>query len=373
MSTDTDDDWSLPPVSAHGTPAGKSPYRHDAADGPAAPPDAGTAQAPTTQRRTALVSEPVTSESAVWSPLAKEVFDQLLSIGVDRPRVDPSTVTEVHDAFTNAAAAVAAVWPDPVMSFTKSTYMSFTRCPSAFLHARSSTSQTDSVTVSAAAGSIAHKAILIRHVRPALSPIAAVRAAVSACCDDPGFGAAWQAAGDGVQADAVGVATARLSAFADAFPPLEDAWFPRFEEPMTARAGAVRLQGKPDLVLGRARDDGRATMLLCDFKSGDLKNEHVDEADFYAVLCVLRHRVVPFRSFVFSLSSGTWTAPDVTHERLVAAAGRIGEAAHNAACVLSGTSPPVPRPGHHCRYCPIRDTCPAALADDQVRTDAQWL
>ena len=64
-------------------------------------------------------------------------------------------------------------------------------------------------------------------------------------------------------------------------------------------------------------------MFIADWKSGALRDNHVNEAMFYALVATLRHGIPPYRSTVYSLASGTFTDPDVTAERLRAAAAQV--------------------------------------------------
>lgn len=56
-------------------------------------------------------------------------------------------------------------------------------------------------------------------------------------------------------------------------------------------------------------------MLIADWKSGGLRDNHEQEVMFHAVLAALRHGVPPFRTTVYSLASGTITQPDLTPRR----------------------------------------------------------
>ena len=152
----------------------------------------------------------------------------------------------------------------------------------------------------------------------------------------------------------------RVLNFLDDWPPLESSWSPRFEESITARIGRLTLSCRADLVLGRPRADLRQTLLIVDLKSGALKDEHRDEAMFYALVATLRHGVAPWRSTVYSLSSGEWTDADVTEADLFEQASRVSTAVTKLVDAMTEARALELTPGDHCRWCPVASTCVAA-------------
>jgi hypothetical protein len=147
---------------------------------------------------------------------------------------------------------------------------------------------------------------------------------------------------------------------------LEEVWSPRFEDPISARIGRLTLSSRADLVLGRPRADLRQTLLLVDLKSGNLNEDHADEAQFYALVATLRHRVAPWRSVVYSLASGDYTEPDVTEASLFAIADKVITAVNNMVDALTETRPAALNPGEHCRWCPARDLCPVSAVQREA-------
>ncbi len=114
-------------------------------------------------------------------------------------------------------------------------------------------------------------------------------------------------------------------------------------------------------MLGRPRADLRQTLLLVDLKSGNLGDEHYDEAQFYALIATLRHRVAPWRSLVYSLASGDYTAPEVTENSLFAIADKVVLGVRSMVDTLTETRQPQLSAGDHCRWCPLKDTCAASI------------
>jgi hypothetical protein len=98
-------------------------------------------------------------------------------------------------------------------------------------------------------------------------------------------------------------------------------------------------------------------MFLTDFKSGSLKEDHDMEGLFYALVATLRHGVAPFRSCVYSLSSGEWTEPDITTERLLACASWVGEQVVKMVEVLTEQRSANLIVSSGCSFCPAKGTC----------------
>jgi len=208
---------------------------------------------------------------------------------------------------------------------------------------------------------VAHRAIQICYTHTQQTPDAAVRSALSAvCASDPAAQSWWDEASSAEQSDLLVSATSTLTNFLDDFPPLDPAWTPRFEEPISARVGRLRFSVRADLALGRPRGDARQTMLLVDFKSGSLSETHEHEAMFYALISTLRYGVPPWRSVVFSLADGAFTPPDVSEERLIATADMVSSAATRQVALMMEETEAALTPGSHCRFCPSRLSCPSA-------------
>jgi hypothetical protein len=100
-------------------------------------------------------------------------------------------------------------------------------------------------------------------------------------------------------------------------------------------------------------------MFLCDFKSGDLRDDHELEARYYALVSTLRNGCAPYRSTVLSLASGEWTEPDVTGDDLIALAHVIVDAVNRHVQILTEQREPNLQPGMHCTWCPAKAACQA--------------
>ena len=293
------------------------------------------------------------------TPTQVKVFDQLLAVGIDRPTMPATLVPELEEMLTKRTAAALALWTEPRLWLSKSKIETALRCEGQLV-ADAAEQRTAALHPATAVGIVTHKAIQLAHTHPH-QPIASyVDAAIRASMAEDAFGEFWNNADMAVQSDLIGQMVSKTTAFLDSFPPLQDSWTPRFEESMQAKVGKLVLAAKPDFTLGRPRPDLLQTMFLADMKTGGLNENHEDEAMFYALVATLRHGVAPYRSVVYSLASGEWTNPEVTPERLVAAAERVIGAVESICDVMTDRRPPLLSSGRWCMWCPAKDSCPAA-------------
>jgi len=180
-----------------------------------------------------------------------------------------------------------------------------------------------------------------------------VQAAVPACRRaDPAFEAFWAAADMAAQSDLVMSATSRVTALLDSWPAIQPAWEPRFEEPFQAKVAGVTLSVRADLVLGRPRATGQQTMVVVDWKSGALRDHHTFEARLHALVATLSFGVPPFRSLVYSLTSGEYTSPPVDAPTLQETVDQVAGAVTAVVDLLTSRRPPRVHCGQSwCRGC----------------------
>jgi hypothetical protein len=289
------------------------------------------------------------------------VFDELLAIGGPRPVAPGSLVDHLRGFIAEGVRETVAAWPESSLWVGKSMITSTLRCEGQVL-AEASQPRSRRIPTPTAIGIVVHRAIQMQHTHPGRSPEEMVRLALAGSRCEESF-ATWEAgAGEWEISDLIVAAVNRLCAYLDTFPPLDTGWVPRFEDSISARFPGMTLAARPDLSLGRPRGDGRQTMFLCDFKSTDLRDEHLREAQFYALVATLRNGVPPFRSCVLSLSSGEWTDPDIDADVLESVAHDVVVAVRGRVEVLRELRAPELRAGRHCDWCPARTTCPAAAA-----------
>jgi len=299
------------------------------------------------------------TRKVVLTPRQVRTLDELIAIGAERPAADPSLITEIVARLEAAVAPALERWTERSLYLTKGQYLSVRRCEGEML-ANARTPRTGQ-SAAAVAGTIAHRAVQLSYTHPFRPVSEYVRqSVVGARSADIDLDAWWAKLPLAEQSDLLMQITSKVTNFLDDFPPLDPSWSPRFEEPMVAKIGKLTLASRADLLIGRPRGDLRQTMLLIDLKSGDLKDEHQEEAQFYALVSAVRHGVPPWRSLVYSLASGEYTRPDVSSETLLETADKVGAAVVALVDVLTERRTPDLRPGRHCRWCPAKDSCPAA-------------
>jgi hypothetical protein len=292
------------------------------------------------------------------TPVAKRVLESLLDLGSERPVSPPELPAELLEIISQGSRPGLDSWAERNLWVSKSSLLTFDRCQGAFKASKEK--KWAGLVTPVAVGQVAHRAIQISYTHPNASIEDYVRSAISAQeATDDQFHEFWGSATMAVQSDVISQAVSKTTAFLDSWPPLNPEWSPRFEESTTARVGKVTMSVRPDLILGRPRPDLRQTMLLVDFKTGELKDEHEREAAVYALVSTLRHGVAPFKSVVFSLASGDWVSPEITPDLLRETAQWVGEAASAMADVLSEKKEPTLTVSGACSWCPLQQTCVA--------------
>lgn len=270
----------------------------------------------------------------------RDVFDNVLAIGADRPFAPVGLVDAISTEIAEQLAPVVARWTESSLWVTKSTLTAVRRCEVGFVHSRTTPREGRSP-VPAMVGDVTHRALQLLYTHPG-SPIATyVQEALLGCRNmDPAFDQSWSELGMSAQSDALMSAVSRVTGFADSWPALQTSWEPRFEEPLQAKVGKVTLAARADLVLGRPRTSGQQSMVVCDWKSGGLGDGHPFEGRYHALVATLSHGVPPFRSLVYSLASGQYTDPDVTAASLRAGVAETVAAVGAMVDLLTERRPP---------------------------------
>lgn len=290
------------------------------------------------------------------SPTQLRTFDELLAIGGERPFAPPELVAHLAEMLEEGTRVSMDRWTERNLWAGKSLIATAHRCEGQLLADRLA-AKTSAMGAPAAMGIVTHRAIQLAHTHAGRSPEEYVRLALAGANSEEDFAAFWQEAPEHIQSDLQVNAVSRVVGFLDAFPPISPNWVPRFEESIQARIGQVTLSARPDLLLGRPRSDGRQTMFICDVKSGGLREHHIDEARFYALVAALRFGCPPFRSVVFSLATGEWTEPTIDTQVLKATAQMVIDAVNANVAVLTESRPPTYSAGMHCTWCSVRDEC----------------
>lgn len=281
----------------------------------------------------------------------------LLAVDVPRPHADPSVVSELRDYVVSRFSALrerfsASVWLSPSMltsaGVCEGMYVAQTHRPPPPL------------TVSSAAALIAHKAIQTRMRFPRVEPARAVsESAVFLADSNPTLEEFWTHAPSPVRAEVLAAAENYVAAFGQFWPPLPSSYLPRFDVPLSIRAGSVTLSSRPSLILGQPRPP-RQTMLICHLTLSPLDDTHRFVADLNATVATLHFEWLPFRSVVFSLADGTWTSPaDVDRERLMTSAETLVHRVEACVELLADLRAPKLTPGPQCVLCPAVSYCQA--------------
>jgi len=302
--------------------------------------------------------------AAALNPTQLKVFDQLLCVGMDRPTMPPTLAEDLTTMIEARTATALRRWTESRLWLSKSKVETALRCEGQLVADADGTRST-LLHPATAVGIVAHKAIQFAHTHPNRTVADYVNAAIRAAQAEDAFHEFWDQADLAVQSDLIGQMISKTTSFLDSFPALDETWTPRFEESIQTKIGTLLLAAKPDFTLGRPRPDFKQTMFLADVKTGSINDNHFDEAMFYALVATLRFGVAPYRSVVFSLASGEWTDPDVTPERLYAAAERVIAAVDSVTDVMTDRRPPLLNAGRHCSYCPAKDSCPAFAAAEK--------
>jgi hypothetical protein len=290
------------------------------------------------------------------TPRQVHTLNTLLAIGEERPFCPPELIDELENRILASTRDAVTAWTERTFYATKSQLLTAKRCEGQVLaDARKPREAMKSVT---AIGIVSHRAVQLSSTHPGRQVSEYVKQAIiGARSADEQMDEWWAQTTLSEQSDLQAQITSKVVNFLDDWPPLVEAWSPRFEEPMLAKIGGLTLSCRADLVLGRPRADLRQTMLLVDLKSGMVKDEHDDEASFYALVATLRHRVAPWRSTIYSLSSGEYSFPDITPDRLLDTADWVGKAVTESIMSLMEARAPKLTAGEHCRWCPAKAVC----------------
>jgi hypothetical protein len=293
------------------------------------------------------------------TPRQITVLDRLIAVGAERPVADPGLAGRVQERLVEGTRGALDRWTERSLYVTKAQVLTALRCEGQLVaQAAAPRGPLSGVMVM---GTLSHLAIQLSYTHQGRPVDEYVRQAIIAGRrGDTSLDEWWSAADPAEQSDLMVQIASRVTNFLDEFPPLQEAWSPRFEEPMSVKAGKLTLSCRPDLVIGRPRGDFRQTLLLVDFKSGDVKDEHLMEARFYGLVATMRYGVPPWRSTVYSLSSGEYTEPDITEAVLLETADVVAGAITGIVDALAEVRPPVLTAGTYCRFCPAKDSCPAA-------------
>lgn len=300
------------------------------------------------------------------TPAHERLVAELLDWHGDRPMADRALVTELRDELSAGLHEIAAGLPDGQRLFLGKSSLNALVCDGRYLD------QTESAfewSPQLASGKLTHRALELDHAtRRRETAETLVDHAWTEMVTAPGSLADYLNGLDRIAASAARhQVEQRLTEYRDLWPLLPESVPVRTEERMqfSVGAGAVVVQGTPDIVIGNVRDD-RCRILLIDLKTGQ-RNPMTERQDLrlYGLLASLKYDQTPFRWATYYVTEGSWDAEDVDADLLRGAVQRVLDGARKAAR-LQSDDPGQLRlvGGSWCRFCGRRDTCDAAPTGD---------
>lgn len=314
---------------------------------------------------TALAA-PVVAATTLTSgltPAARVVFDQLLEIGAARPVMDSGLVDSLKQHISSQTLVPLSLWTESSLFLTKSSIAAILRCEgqaAAAVHFADNSVR--KLIPSVVVGQVSHIAVQLSYTHPGFTVSRYVDEALKSQIEkESGFASSWEELGMVSQSDLRTSMISRATAFLDSFPPLRPEWNPRFEESMITRIGKLTLSARPDLILGRPRADLTQSIIVCDFKTGALRDEYEEEAGYYGLVATLKYGVAPYKSFIYSLASCENSGNEfITRDRLFAAADRVIAGCKAHVEVMCEVRDAQLSPGKWCSWCPLATSCPAS-------------
>jgi hypothetical protein len=296
---------------------------------------------------------------AELNPRQREIYDELLLVGQQRPSADRTIAERLR---ARAGEELGHIAGEERLSVNKHKLGWASTCPG---YLRAKEDEDFEWRPANVRGKVIHRAMesLILSAYRRL-PLEVAQAALDDLAegDDEGLAEFLRSLGDSARHDLVRDANDRLVKFVGDWPPIGAHWYPRIESPAVVAFGRVTLRAAYDLALGIPNGDSARTFIV-DFKTGDERDEHRDQARFYALVETLRSRTSPFRVATYYLDSGDYTFDDVDAALLEGTLDAVVDTVRTMATVHSG-APLVYEPGFTCRWCPARPDC----ADGQ-----EWL
>jgi hypothetical protein len=168
---------------------------------------------------------------------------------------------------------------------------------------------------------------------------------------------------EGTRADLRSEAVDLVSGFLECFPPLDPRWAPVSETPVRVELfdGLIRLSGRVDLTLGRARGHEPRKVII-DLKTGSPAAHHREDLRFYALLETIRMGVPPRLVATYYLDAGRVETEDVAPAILEVALARTVDGTRKLAEVLRAQRAAMVTPGPVCGWCPLRADCSEGAA-----------
>lgn len=302
------------------------------------------------------------SMSSTWAerteglnPTQRKTFERLSAKAEDRPTFDPELAASLHHELGDRLAPISERLDEQLFlnKYRLDRVMGCEVRPEDEFE----------WTAPKARGTVGHKAIelaVMRRDEPA--PLDLIDDAIGALIAEQRSLGDWLATQDpSTVARVRAEANTTLVGFLETWPPIEKQWWPVLEGTMSAEFGQVRLSGRPDLTIGRAKGPS-AGKVIVDFKTGRMHQSHVADLRFYALIDTLRIGTPPRMLATSYLDSGELWTEAVTEEVLLSTVDRVVDAAGRIATLEAGERDPELRPGIPCRWCSIQVSCEAGSA-----------
>lgn len=304
------------------------------------------------------------------NPAQQETLDRLRARPEDRPRYPTDLRDRLRRTLEEELSGPATAIPDGETLFVSKRALAGVHGCEARWKAEEDEGFTPSVPV--VVGSVAHKAIELSLNRSGpREPADLVDRALTRLAGSERWMGEWlEACDDDDRAEVRSLAVAKVSAFAELWPPLATSWRPVTEAAVRQDllGRRITLSGKVDLSLGQA--DGRtARKVIVDLKTGRFTLHHRDDLRFYALVETLRVGTPPRAVATSYMESGELHVEDVTEGALDTAVARTVDGIDRIVAIRFGGDVPIRRPSGMCRRCSLLPTCDegrAHLAEDEV-------
>jgi len=286
-----------------------------------------------------------------------DTLNNILSLGTDRPQSPTDFSKDLKQNIMNIISENMNNWTSGNFYFNKNIFSMVEKCDGLLIASKSNINK-ENYNPNIIIGNLSHKAIQISYTHGIKNVNEIIASLIDSIkeneSDEDKY---YNSLSFSKQSDIISQVTSRVTSFIDDWPTLQQVWSPRFEENISSKVGKILFASRIDLVIGRPRNDNKRTMLLVDFKTGNLNESHQDEANFYALLSTLRHEIMPWRSIVYSLASGDYTDLDLSPNQLFDFSTKIANSINKSINILLEKNLPVLTPGDHCNWCPVSKTC----------------
>ena len=295
--------------------------------------------------------------SSELSPVQQEVLNNIGALRETWPEFSGELRGELRGELEKGIAEhVAQLGPDRHIWANKHAVGSVLGCEKKFLAER----EFPGWSVPLARGSIVHKAIELSINWPNVPvPGDLVDEAIARLeFSEMNIATFLQQLNDSDRAQLRSNALEQVTQFDECWPRLKSQWRPTTEAKVRLDLfeGKVTLQGKIDLTLGRA-EGHKAGKVLIDFKTGQLRSEHMADLRYYALIEACRIGTPPRRIASYYLEQGRFQPEDVSEEMLFSAAQRAVDAINRMIELELDESNPRITPNPSCRWCSALETC----------------